>query len=214
MGLLEVLFLLYTTFPNIHATNANLCPGSNCGNLYINYPFKQQNTQSQDISCTYIELNCDLNATEKAIIRLPYAGYYDVSDIFYGGPYKKLSDPGSCLMRRLIENSNVSWSPLKAITYENYTFYTCPANRILRIKNEYIWAIPCLSNTTNSTVATAIATPTYMLFLGCQLIGSWMLPVLVKGQFEFEGVDLYLTWDTSISCLACEEHQGDKGKVI
>ncbi|KAL8541044.1 hypothetical protein ACS0TY_002361 [Phlomoides rotata] len=210
MGVVEILFLLYTTFSNIHASNDNLCPGSNCGNLYINYPFKDQSTQTQD-SCTYIDLKCEaslFNGEGAAILSLPHAGEFYISDIFYDiGWYIKLADPGSCLMKRLMNNLNLSSSPFKAITYENYTFYTCPTAAI----DLYFWPIDCLSNATNSTVATSTATPADMLPYGCQLIGSWLLPVLDKGQLEWSSDDLYLTWD-STSCIGCEDQKGDKGE--
>lgn len=214
MGILEIMFLLSTTFPSVHASNQNVCPTSNCGSLYLRYPFKLQNTQAQD-NCTYIDLNCNatLNTKGTAIVSLPFGGDFYVRYISYYAPHIRLYDPGSCLMRRLMKNLNLSSSPFKAVAYEKYTFYTCPANSGVEY---YCSPIDCLSNSTNSTVATAFVSSENMLDIGCQVIGSWLLPVLGKGQFEFDGTngDLYLTWN-STSCIACEDHTGqpaDTGK--
>ncbi|KAG8363258.1 hypothetical protein BUALT_Bualt19G0003500 [Buddleja alternifolia] len=154
-----------------------LCPTSSCGTFSMDYPFKLQTSQPQN-NCSYINLSC--NATqdnhETTILNLPYGGDFYVRDIRYYNPYIQLYDPGNCLMGRLIKNLNLTSSPFKALSYENYTFYTCPANASL-INNE-VSPIDCLSNSTNTTVASALVTWDFLLQYGCQVIGSRLLPVL------------------------------------
>ncbi|KAK4415835.1 putative RING-H2 finger protein ATL21A [Sesamum alatum] len=204
MRAVEILFLLITIFSAVHAGYDDICPTSYCDSLSIKFPFKEKDKQTQD-GCAYINLTCNatLEAMGTALATLPYAGDFYVRYIAYHSKYIQLYDPGECLIGRLME-LNLSSSPFAAITSETYTFYTCPFN--LDIINLYIYPIDCLSNITNVTVATALVSPNYLLDNGCQLMGSWALPVLLPGQFELEGIysDLYLTWKT-LSCLACED---------
>ncbi|KAI3449268.1 hypothetical protein Pfo_005933 [Paulownia fortunei] len=213
-GVLEIVFLLFTTFSTVYAGNQNACPTSFCGSFSLSYPFKLQNIQLQD-NCTYINLTCNatLGTNGTAIVSLPYGGDFYVRYIGYYDPFIQLYDPGNCLMGRLMKNLNLSSSPFKAVAYENYTFYTCPSNS--GIIGYYVFPIDCLSNSTNSTVATTFVSSEYMFQYGCQVIGSWLLPVLGPGQFEFDGIkgDPYLTWN-STSCIACEDqpdHSVDAG---
>ncbi|KAI3444417.1 hypothetical protein Pfo_001082 [Paulownia fortunei] len=205
MKILEILFFLFSIFSVVHAGKENVCPTSFCGSFSLDYPFKLQNLQPPN-DCTYMNLTCNetLGTTGTPILNLPYAGDFYVRYIEYYDPYIELYDPGNCLMRRLM-NLNLSSSPFKAIAYENYTFYMCPSNA--DPIGYYVFPIDCLSNSTNSTVATALVTSDLMLEYGCKVIGSWLLPVLAPHQFEFNGIndDLYLEWN-STSCKACEEN--------
>ncbi|XP_051144094.1 RING-H2 finger protein ATL22-like [Andrographis paniculata] len=179
-------------------TSANACPSSSCGNLTINYPFKLQDTQT-DNNCSYFNLSCTSDGF--ATLALPHAGSFYVR--FIGTSFIQLFDPGNCLMARLMQNLDFSDSPFDAIGYENYTFYTCPSDDY--ILNKYIYPIDCLSNSTDSTIASAYFLPEELIGTGCQVIGSHMLPVMFQRQFEFGGIfsDLYLTWNDRV-CSACE----------
>ncbi|KAL2251830.1 UNVERIFIED_CONTAM: hypothetical protein Sindi_2305300 [Sesamum indicum] len=216
MGVIEILFLLITIFSTVHAGNENICPTSYCDSLPIKFPFKVKTEQTQD-GCNYINLTCNatLDPIGTALATLPYAGDFYVRFIAYYSKYIQLYDPGKCLIGRLMK-LNLSSSPFTAIAHETYKFYTCPFDS--DIINLFVYPIDCLSNATNVTVATAFVSSEDMLDYGCQLIGSWLLPVLLPGQFEFEGIygDLYLTWN-SISCLACEDQNDPpvhKGKTF
>lgn len=213
MKILEVLFFLFSVFSIVHAGKENVCPISYCGSLTLDYPFKLPSLEPQN-GCTYMNLSCKdtLGTTGTPILNLPYAGDFYVRYIAYYDSSIELYDPGNCLMRRLM-NLNLSSSPFKAIAYENYTFYTCPSSADLI--GPYVLPIDCLSNSTNSTVATALISSDLMLEYGCRVIGSWLLPVSRPHQFEFEGMngDLYLEWNSN-TCKACAEsdHQvGYKG---
>ncbi|KAL0309342.1 UNVERIFIED_CONTAM: putative RING-H2 finger protein ATL21B [Sesamum radiatum] len=204
MGVIEILFLLITIFSTVHAGNDNVCPTSYCDSLPIKFPFKVKPEQTQD-DCTYINLTCNatLDPIGIALATLPHAGDFYVRIIEYYNKYIQLYDPGKCLIRRLMK-LNLSSTPFIAFAYETYTFYTCPFDS--DIINLYVYPIDCLSNATNVTVATAFVSSDDMLDNGCQIMGSWVLPVFMPGQFESKGIfgDLYLTWN-SISCLACED---------
>ncbi|KAK6158872.1 hypothetical protein DH2020_006186 [Rehmannia glutinosa] len=203
--ILEILILFFSFFFIAQAGKENVCPTSYCGSFSIDYPFKLQNSKPQN-DCYYMNLTCNntLGNLGQPIVNLPYSGNFNVRYIGYYDPYIVLYDPENCLMRRLM-NLNLSSSPFKAIAYENYTFYMCPSDA--SPIGYYVFPIDCLSNNTNSTVATALAEPDTMLQYGCKVIGSWLLPVLEPHQFEFNGIndDLYLGWN-STSCKACQEN--------
>ncbi|EYU32241.1 hypothetical protein MIMGU_mgv1a023626mg, partial [Erythranthe guttata] len=179
----------------------------------LDYPFALQDENLEN-GCTYTTLSCNETlGIGTPILNLPFSRSFYVRYIEYHQKYIRLFDPGNCLMSRLIKNSlNLSSSNFEAVSYENYTFYTCPSDS--DIIRKYVFAIDCLSNKTNSTVASASVPSDLMLETGCTVVGSWLLPVFITGQFEFHGInsDLYLTWN-SASCRACEEddHQTDNG---
>lgn len=196
MRILAISFLFSTTISIIHANQKN-CPSSNCGNLSITYPFKLQNSQTEN-DCSYVDFKCN-KALDHVIatINLPNAGDFYVRNISYGYPYIQLYDPGNCLVRHLMMNGtfSLSSSPLESFI-GSYTFYTCPATTDVR---DGLYPIDCLSNTTNVTVATQFPPSSVnMEGTGCQESETWVLPFPSNGFNH----DLYLTWD-STSCPAC-----------
>ncbi|KAL9176369.1 hypothetical protein ABFS82_02G174500 [Erythranthe guttata] len=211
--IIETLVLLVSIFSKAHSSIKNACPSSFCGSFSLDYPFALQDENLEN-GCTYTTLSCNETlGIGTPILNLPFSRSFYVRYIEYHQKYIRLFDPGNCLMSRLIKNSlNLSSSNFEAVSYENYTFYTCPSDS--DIIRKYVFAIDCLSNKTNSTVASASVPSDLMLETGCTVVGSWLLPVFITGQFEFHGInsDLYLTWN-SASCRACEEddHQTDNG---
>lgn len=196
MGILQIL-LFVSVFPTVYA-----CSSSSCGSFSLDYPFKLE-TSNPPNSCTYINLSCN-DTTGSPILSLPYGGDFNVRYIGYYETYIELYDPGDCLMGRLMK-LNLSWSPFKAIHYQIYTFYTCPFSVSLKSLN--ILPIHCLGNDTSHTIASATTLSDITLRkAGCDIIGSWKLPVLHQNQFEYEGIysDLYLKWDFT-TCSDCEE---------
>lgn len=199
---LEILFFLFSLLIPISSSDKqDVCPTSLCGTFSLDYPFKLEHSHPNN-NCNYTTLSCNEASVATPRLNLPFAGDFNVRYIDYYQPYIELYDPGQCLMSRLMNNLNLSSSPFEAIRYQNYTFYTCPRD----LNSNVNFPIRCLSNVTNSTVATALVPPDSMLGYGCEVIGSWLLPVLEAEQFEFDGVegDLYLTWN-STTCKACDD---------
>ncbi|KAL8499687.1 hypothetical protein ACS0TY_019602 [Phlomoides rotata] len=186
------------------------CTTSYCGNFPLDYPFKLEYPNPPN-SCTYINLSCSSLGQfgESPVLSLPYGGDFYVRDIEYRETYIQLYDPSDCLMEQLMK-LNLSSSPFKAIHYQNYTFYTCPFSASLT--SLYVLPIRCLGSNTSNTIATATLPSDTIFDLGCDIIGSWELPVLELYQFDNEGIysDLYLKYDLNI-CSDCEAG-GNKDK--
>ncbi|KZV21901.1 hypothetical protein F511_05591 [Dorcoceras hygrometricum] len=203
MGILDKLFFSLSILSVVHAHNKYVCPTSFCGDFSLEYPFKLPDESPQN-NCTYTNLSC--NATLNygtPIVNLPHVGDFYVRYINYLDTYIDLYDPEGCLMKRLMNNWNLSSSPFKVINQENYTFYTCPSSSNNITPFDFV-PIGCLSNATHFTAATSLPTPD--LPKKCEIIGTWQLPVFRLGQFDFDGRrdDLYLTWNHNV-CQSCED---------
>ncbi|KAI3444419.1 hypothetical protein Pfo_001084 [Paulownia fortunei] len=199
--ILQIFLFLFFIFPVIiHSKNS--CPTSSCANSFftIKYPFKVQTDQPPKNCHDYIDLRC--NDQGQALINLPSSGDFIVTFIDYYAQKIDLSDPGNCLLGRLM--TNFSLYPLEAFRYENYTYYTCPRNRVRYQFSE----IPCLSNSTNATIAT---TGFMEEIYGCKPIVGSLIPVLPTREHYYSGTfgDLQLTWNVS-GCKDCEEYGAEK----
>ncbi|XP_057809167.1 uncharacterized protein LOC131023639 [Salvia miltiorrhiza] len=196
--ILGISFLFLTTSSSsiIHA-----CPNSNCGDLFITYPFKLQSSQTAEDGCSYVDLRCNGAPDFATAMNLPNGGgdLY-VRNISYEYPYIQLYDPGNCLIGRLIGlniSLSLASSPLEAFAGAKYALYTCPAAAV-DVARDGLYRIDCLSNTTNVTVAVDFPPLLGLEGVGCQEIGNYVLPFTSDGFYD----DLYLTWD-STSCPAC-----------
>ncbi|KAL8494921.1 hypothetical protein ACS0TY_019187 [Phlomoides rotata] len=202
--IMPIILLFFSVFSTVYA-----CTTSYCGSFPLDYPFKLEYSNPPN-SCTYINLSCSgLDQWGSPVLSLPYGGDFYVRDIEYRETYIQLYDPSDCLMERLMK-LNLSSSPFKAIHYQNYTFYTCPFSASLT--SLYVLPIRCLGSNTSNTIATATLPSDTIFDLGCDIIGSWELPVLELYQFDNEGIysDLYLKYDLNI-CSDCEAG-GNKDK--
>ncbi|XP_073152458.1 RING-H2 finger protein ATL20-like [Henckelia pumila] len=184
------------------------CPISVCGNssIAIGYPFTLQNlTPTND--CTHIKLTCNI-PLDTILLNLPYYGEFVVQSIDYFAGYIKLQDPGNCLMRRLL-NLNVSSLYFKDTPHFNYTFYVCPFGM-----GPLFNPISCLSNSTNSTIATRELPQEIMEGFGCKTIGSFIIPLFLPGQLKiediFSDISLILSWNATV-CKDCQENQKSGG---
>lgn len=199
MGILGFLLFIFLIFPIVHSQN--VCSSSFCDNIQINYPFKLQG-QEPGNNCTYINLTCSNQGIP--ILNLPFSGDFYITYINYYDNRINLDDPSNCLPGRLLNNSmNLSSSPFTAHFYENYTFYTCPANA--GPVGYDALPIGCLTNSTNATIATSHGSPEEFEYYGCKIIGSSLFPVMYLGQYEYRGIndDLSLHWNVS-DCKDCD----------
>ncbi|KAL9176367.1 hypothetical protein ABFS82_02G174300 [Erythranthe guttata] len=205
----QILLFLFFIFPVIIHSKKS-CPISSCGIstfLSIKYPFKLQKDQPPNNCQDYINLRC--NEKGQAIINLPSSGDFIVTDIDYYSREIRLSDPGNCLPRRFM--TKFSLYPLEAFRYEDYTYYTCPRNRIIREFSE----IYCLSNSTNATIATSGYPPGVIEGMyGCKTIVSSKIPLPMTSQYDDLGIFDYiqLTWNVS-GCKDCEDYYSTEKPV-
>lgn len=207
--ILQILLYLFTIYPVIIHSHKS-CPYSFCEKALftIKYPFKTQDqppNQCQD----YINLRCNYDG--KAVINLPSSGDFTADYIDYYTQTISLSDPRDCLPRRLM--NNFSPYPLKAFRYENYTYYTCPRERI----GNHFNVIDCLSNSTNATIATSRYSTGFMeTGFGCRAVVSSMIPVSLMTNYDDSAIFSYLelTWNVS-GCSDCEDYSdGKSGEVL
>ncbi|XP_073278627.1 putative RING-H2 finger protein ATL21A [Primulina huaijiensis] len=201
-----VLFIFFNFSHVVHMGIS--CPISLCGNspIAIRYPFILQNlTPTND--CIYIKLTCNI-PLNTIFLNLPYYGDFVVQNIDYVAGYIKLQDPGNCLMKRLL-NLNVSSAYIKAKPHFNYTFYICPSGMGARFN-----PISCLSNSTNTAIATRELPQEIMEKFGCKAIRRWIIPLFLSGQLKIEeiysDISLILSWNATV-CKDCQENQ-DNGR--
>ncbi|KAL8499688.1 hypothetical protein ACS0TY_019603 [Phlomoides rotata] len=213
--MIHQILLLFLISPVIIIHSKNSCPTSICSfanSLQIQYPFKQTDHLLPKECHNFINLRCDDQG--QAVINLPSSGEFYVTSIDYIFQRIALTDPGNCLLGRLMV-SNITPYPLEAYLYENYTYYTCPKERITYPFTE----IHCLSNSVNATIATTVTSSKYMKEkYGCTPIVSSMIPVSRWNEYNISGNfgDLQLTWNIP-ECRQCYDSppssDGSKSKV-
>ncbi|XP_073154843.1 putative RING-H2 finger protein ATL21A [Henckelia pumila] len=178
----------------VHAQND--CPTSYCytAGLSIRFPFwLKGQLPPQKCSLPGFDLSC---IDRKTYLNIPYSGGFYVDSIYYSLKLITLSDPGNCLARRLL-SLNLSSSPFKANSYENYTLYSCPRSRA-----SSIGVIDCLSNSSTAIVALNVYRTFYFQDVSmCKKIITVPVPSYVSflPTYEFP-VTIDLTWiapDTS-----------------
>ncbi|CAI9781511.1 unnamed protein product [Fraxinus pennsylvanica] len=151
-------------------------------------------------NCESINLKC--SNEDITILNLPYSEEFFVQDIYYDEQEIQVYDPNNCLPRWLL-NLNLSSSPLMAIEYQTYTFYSCP--RELLLGSEFK-VIDCLSNSTSATIASSFVPQELMeQVYKCKIIYTSSIPVSWLGQLDHWGTDsnLLLAWK-DLSCKDCE----------
>ncbi|KAL3829753.1 hypothetical protein ACJIZ3_018555 [Penstemon smallii] len=176
------------------------CRTSYCGNtngLAINAPFSLEGQQPQKCDSPGFSLSC--NGQNKAILNIPYSGKFYVDFIDYYSKIITLSDPENCLPRRLL-SLNLSSSPFKAASYQNYTFLSCPRDKV----SFTTYAIDCLSNSTTKILAIKYPTEV-MQWSMCKEIVTLPIPVSSFNNFKYYfgfPLSLDLTWNES-TCTSC-----------
>ncbi|XP_073138791.1 putative RING-H2 finger protein ATL21A [Henckelia pumila] len=200
--ILVIPFLLLFIFPIVHSKNA--CSDSFCANktLPIRYPFQLQGQNQK--GCDYLTLNltCTDAQSVAPLLNLPSFGDLYVRNINYSSNVIQLYPTNaSCLASRFL-TTGVSYSPLIAVSYQNYTFYGCPRGNL---SSSNLTAIGCLSNSTFSVLATSsISRAEEIISLGCSVMVTVPIPVSSPLQYEFNGFDddLMLKWNVT-TCEAC-----------
>ncbi|XP_073048257.1 putative RING-H2 finger protein ATL21A [Primulina eburnea] len=193
-------FLVFFIFPVVHSKG---CPDSFCGNksLPIRYPFQLQG-QNQN-GCDYLALNLTCSDAQGVpLLNLPSLGDLYVRDINYSADVIQLYPTNAdCLGSRFL-SPGISYSPLIAVSYQNYTFFGCPRGNL---SSSNFTTVGCLSNSTFSVLATSsISRAEEIISLGCNVMVTVPIPVSSPLQYEFNGFDgdLMLKWNVT-TCEAC-----------
>lgn len=202
--ILEITLVIFSLIPTVHSKKG--CSTSVCGNknLPIRYPFQLQGQNQK--GCDYLALNLTCSSIQGApLLNLPDFGDFYVRNINYSANTIRLHDTNDCLLSRFM-NPKVSSSPLIALSYQNYTLFSCAKVDL----SSSFPVISCLSNSTFSVLATSsISRAQEIDSLGCSVIETVSIPVLYPLQYEYNGFndDLVLTWN-AMTCKACEKKQG------
>lgn len=153
----------------------------------IRFPFWLQGQQPLQ-NCQPIGFNLSCNGQKKAILNIPYSGDFVVSSIYYYIKRVELIDPDNYLPRRLF-SLNLSSSPFMAVSYQNYTFLSCPKGVAGSGPSGYV--ADCLSNTTTDIVARKDEADVLIL-PKCKKIVTLQIP----GSYDFWFPSyLELTWN-------------------
>ncbi|XP_073301064.1 putative RING-H2 finger protein ATL21A [Primulina huaijiensis] len=196
-------FLLFFIFPIVHSKKG--CSDSFCGNktLPIRYPFQLLGQNQKD--CNYIALNLTCSDAQLGVplLNLPSFGDLYARNINYSANVIQLypTNTYNCLASRFL-STGISYSPLSAVSYQNYTFFSCPRGNL---SSSNFTAIGCLSNATFSVLATSsISRAEEIDSLGCSVMVTVPIPVSTPLQYEFNGFDddLILKWNVT-TCEAC-----------
>lgn len=195
------IFLFLSILPSL--STAESCSISKCINdkFSIRFPFRIP--EQQPARCGYPGFNLACNKAGITTLNLYSSGQFYVRDIDYATQQIQLYDPEACLPRKLLEGFKISDSPFMPLFSQNFTFLSCPSQfAISRFP-----VLGCLSNSTNSVVATSSMSFVKSMSTACKIIAT--LPVPVSRPDEAEGFssnlngDLVLTW-YSPACGICE----------
>ncbi|XVF73033.1 hypothetical protein PTKIN_Ptkin12aG0169000 [Pterospermum kingtungense] len=193
---------------NLQENQAEPCSIAKCGKneIPIRFPFTLQGKQPEN--CGYPGFNLGCKSLSNIVLKLPYSGEFFVRDINYLNQQISVYDPDNCLPKRLL-SFNLSGSPFVSSFHQNFTFLNCPT----QVTKSRFTTIDCLSNSTNSVLATSSMSLSNSVALSsCQIITTLPIPVSWPAQYneafsaELDG-DLQLTW-YSPQCGDCEAEGG------
>ncbi|XP_039004138.1 putative RING-H2 finger protein ATL21A [Hibiscus syriacus] len=187
------------------AAAAEPCSIARCGKnkVPIRFPFRQQGKQPENCGYRGFDLRC--GSQDTIYLDLPYSGEFYVRDINHLDQQISLYDPGDCLPKRLL-GLNLPGSPFVPVFIQNYTFLNCPT----QVTTSRFNAIDCLTNSTNSVLATSSARlANRIASSSCRIITVLSIPVpwQAKDDEEFTAAldaDIQLTWNAP-RCGDCKE---------
>ncbi|XP_022757549.1 putative RING-H2 finger protein ATL21A [Durio zibethinus] len=202
---MDILIFFSFLFPLIYA--AEPCSTTKCGKneIPIQFPFQLEGKLPEN--CGYPGFNLGCKSQNTIVLKLPYSGEFFVRDINYLDQQIYLYDPDNCIPKRLL-SFNLSGSPFLAAFHQNYTFLNCPT----QVTKSRFTTIDCLSNSTNSVLATSSMSLANSMASSCQIITIFPVPVSWPAKYgetfsaDLED-DIQLTWYTP-QCGDCEAEGG------
>lgn len=197
------LFFLFF-FPTL--ITAQSCSVSKCINddFAIRFPFRIPD--QQPARCGYPGFNLACNKAGVTTVNLSASEYFLVRGIDYATQQIQLYDSDDCLPRRFLQGLNklnFSNSPFIPLFSQNITFLSCPPQFTM----SHFPIIGCLSNSTNSILATSSTSFVKSMSTSCTIMTTLPVPVSnpdETNQFSTNlNGDLVLTW-YSPACGICE----------
>lgn len=202
----------------------SICGPSSCGGggsldpTQVRFPFRLR-TKQDDPRCAYspdFDLFCD--GLGQTIFTLPGAGNFAVTGIDYQSKTILLNDLGSCLPRRLLDNSSLlSGGPVFGPRFpRKFMLLNCSAEAVDTVVLQRALIISCLSEG-NFTVI-SVPSRWYDSSHGCHELGDIIFPVPMPYWYAPDSI-MRLTWSEP-DCSSCEERGGlcgfknDNGSVI
>lgn len=196
------LFFCLFIFPTL--STAQSCSVSKCINddFAIRFPFRIPD--QQPARCGYPGFNLACNKAGVATLNLSSWEQFLVRNIDYVAQQIQLYDSDACLPRRFLQGFklNLSNSPFMPLFSRNFTFLSCPSQFAM----SRFPIIGCLSNSTNSVVATSSMSYVKSMSTSCKIIDTLPVPVSHPDEadkFFTDQGDLMLTW-YSPACSICE----------
>lgn len=192
MGLLPLMFFVFLLDSTVCSKISVQAP--TCGNntFFIQYPFKLVQEGQIPHHISPYDLKC--NRQGAVALHLPFSGEFYVRNIDYFQQKIQLYDPSNCLPKRL-KNLSLSSSPFVAVSYQKYTFFSCPLESL---SSSNFTEISCLRNSTASVVAASetsmIAEIKNLTF--CKVSYTLQVPVSQVSEYVYNGIDgdLQLSW--------------------
>lgn len=196
-------FFFLFIFPTL--STAQSCSISNCINSDFDIRFPFRIPDQQPARCGYPGFNLACNKAGVATINLSSSEYFLVRGIDYVTQQIQLYDSDACLPRRLLQGFklNLSNSPFIPLSSQNFTFLSCPPQFAM----SRFPVIGCLSNSTDSIVATSSMSFAKSMSTSCKIMTNLSVPVSNPDEVNqfltnLNG-DLVLTWYRP-ACGICE----------
>lgn len=192
MGLLQLMFFVFLLDSTVSSKISVQAP--TCGNntFFIQYPFKLLQEGQIPHHISPYDLKC--NRQGVVALNLPFSGEFFVRNIDYFQQKIQLYDPSSCLPKRL-KNLSLSSSPFVAVSYQKYTFFSCPLDGL---SSRNFTEIRCLRNSTASVVAISETSTMDEIknLTSCKVSYSLQVPVSQVSDYLYNGIDgdLQLSW--------------------
>lgn len=192
-------FLFLPTLSTVQSCSITKCINDN---FAIRFPFRIPD--QQPARCGYPGFNIACNKAGVATLNLSSSERFFVRNIDYATQQIQLYDPDACFPRRLLQGFKLNLSsPFMPLFSQNFTFLSCPPQFAM----SHYPIIDCLSNATNSVLATSSMSIVKSMSTSCKNITTLPVPVsYLDGNSQFLSnlnEDLVLTW-YSPACSICE----------
>lgn len=143
--------------------------------------------KSKVLRLYFLKLTCSDSQLGVLLLNLPSFGDLYVRNINYSANVIQLYATNAYCLASWFLRTGISYSPLIAVSYQNYMFFSCFRGNL---SSSNFTAIGCLSNSTISVLATSsISRAEDINALGCSLMVTVPISFSFPFQYEFNGFD-------------------------